>query len=53
MDKEIARDGLLPNAHRELLQLAARWRIDPENMEKHTAELVNAARKFHFIDEIW
>lgn len=24
MDKEIARDGLLPNAHRELLQLAAR-----------------------------
>ena len=45
MDKEIARDGVLLNARHELLRLAARWRVDPDNLEKHTAELVNAARK--------
>lgn len=44
MDKEIARDGVLPNAGPELLRLAARWRVDPDDLEKHTAELVNAAR---------
>ncbi|KAI1501372.1 hypothetical protein F5X99DRAFT_383024 [Biscogniauxia marginata] len=43
MDKEIARDGVLPNAKAELVRLAARWRVDPDNLEKYTAELVNAA----------
>lgn len=45
MDKEISRDGVLPNARNELLRLAARWRVDSDNLEKHTAELANAARE--------
>lgn len=43
MDKELARDGVLPNAKHELLRLAARWRVDPNDVERATAELINAA----------
>ncbi|KAH6617171.1 hypothetical protein F5144DRAFT_623948 [Chaetomium tenue] len=43
MDKEFARDGVLPNAKPELLRLAARWRVDPDDLERTTAELINTA----------
>jgi hypothetical protein len=46
MDKELARDGVLPNAKPELLRLAARWRVDPDDLERATAELINAAGMF-------
>jgi hypothetical protein len=46
MDKEFARDGIMVNARDEILRLAARWRVSPEDdLEKKTAELVNGARK--------
>lgn len=48
MDKEIARDGVLSNAGEDLIRLAARWRVDPDNLEKHTAELVNCARESYY-----
>lgn len=43
MDKEMARDGILPNAKAELLRLAARWRVDPNDTDRVTAELINTA----------
>ncbi|KAI8633674.1 hypothetical protein F5Y19DRAFT_461999 [Xylariaceae sp. FL1651] len=43
MDKELARDGILPNAKAEILRLAARWRVDPDDVEQATAELINTA----------
>lgn len=47
MDKELARDGVLPNAKPELLRLAARWRVNPDDdLERATAELINAAGMF-------
>lgn len=45
MDKEMARDGVLANAKPELVRLAARWRVRPEDVEQKTAELINAAGK--------
>lgn len=46
MDKEFARDGIMVNAKAEILRLAARWRVSPDDdLEKKTAELVNGARK--------
>ena len=48
MDRDIVRDGVLPNAGPELLRLAMRWRVNPENLERHTAELINTARAFFF-----
>jgi hypothetical protein len=48
MDKEFARDGIMVNAKDEILRLAARWRVSPDDdLEKKTAELVNGARKLH------
>lgn len=43
MDKEMARDGVLGNARQEYLRLAARWRVDPNDVERATAELINTA----------
>lgn len=43
MDKEMARDGVLANAREEYLRLAARWRVDPDDVERATAELLNTA----------
>lgn len=43
MDKEMARDGVLKNAKAEIVRLAARWRVDPEDLDRATAELINTA----------
>jgi hypothetical protein len=44
MDKEMARDGVLKNAKKELVRLAARWRVSPDDdLEQKTAELINTA----------
>ena len=43
MDKEMARDGILVNAKAEILRLAARWRVDPDDLDRATAELINTA----------
>ncbi|KAJ4287773.1 hypothetical protein N0V90_012477 [Kalmusia sp. IMI 367209] len=44
MDKEFARDGVMVNARDEILRLAARWRVSPDDdLERKTAELVNGA----------
>ena len=45
MDKELARDGVLVNAKPEMLRLAARYRVDPNDLERATAELINTAGK--------
>ena len=45
MDKEMARDGVLKNAKEEILRLAARWRVDPNDIDRATAELINTAGK--------
>jgi hypothetical protein len=41
MDIEMARDGALKNAKPEIIRFAARWRVDPDQIEKITAELMN------------
>lgn len=51
MDKEMARDGVLPDAKPELLRLAARWRVDPDDLDRATAELINTAGEFHLFQE--
>jgi hypothetical protein len=43
MDIEMARDGVLKNAKPEIIRFAARWRVDPDQIEKITAELMNTA----------
>jgi hypothetical protein len=43
MDIEMARDGALKNAKPEIIRFAARWRVDPDQIEKITAELMNTA----------
>ena len=45
MDKEMARDGVMVNAKEEYLRLAARWRVDPDDLDRATAELINTAGK--------
>ena len=56
MDKEMARDGVLGNAKAELVRLAARWRVDPDEVDRKTAELINTASEsypFHLKYDIW
>lgn len=48
MDKEMARDGVMGNAREEYLRLAARWRVDPDDVERATAELINTAGMLAF-----
>jgi len=43
MDMEPARDGVLKNAKPELLKIAARFRVDPNDIERACAEIQNAA----------
>lgn len=45
MDQELARDGVLKNAKPEMLRLAARYRVDPDDLERATAELINTASR--------
>lgn len=53
MDKELARDGVLPNAKHDLLRLAARWRVDPNDVERATAELINTACLYFHDENLW
>jgi hypothetical protein len=43
MDAEPARDGVLANAKEEILRIAARYRVNPNDLDRATAELQNAA----------
>ncbi|KAH8434288.1 questin oxidase family protein [Aspergillus melleus] len=43
LDLEPARDGVLKNAGPELRRVAARYRVDPNDLERATAELQNTA----------
>lgn len=43
MDLEEARDGVLKNANPELCRIAARYRVNPRDLELATAELMNTA----------
>ncbi|KAF2811537.1 uncharacterized protein BDZ99DRAFT_559618 [Mytilinidion resinicola] len=43
MDMEPARDGVLKNAKPELLKIAARFRVDPNDIERACAEVQNTA----------
>ncbi|KAJ5124900.1 uncharacterized protein N7515_008725 [Penicillium bovifimosum] len=43
LDLEPARDGVLKNAGPELTRVAARYRVDPNDLERATAELQNTA----------
>ncbi|OQD63897.1 hypothetical protein PENPOL_c008G00514 [Penicillium polonicum] len=43
LDLEPSRDGVLKNAAPELTRVAARYRVDPNDLERATAELQNTA----------
>ncbi|KAF3384872.1 Oxidoreductase AflY [Penicillium rolfsii] len=43
LDLEPARDGVLKNAGPELIRVAARYRVDPNDLDRATAELQNTA----------
>ncbi|KAL9050446.1 MAG: hypothetical protein Q9162_006627 [Coniocarpon cinnabarinum] len=43
MDQEFARDGVLKNAKQNMVRLVARYRVDPDDLERATAELQNTA----------
>lgn len=42
-DVEQARDGVLVTAFPEICRIAARYRVDPNDLERATAELINSA----------
>lgn len=46
LDLEPARDGVLKNAGQDLIRVAARYRVDPNDLDRATAELQNTAGKF-------
>lgn len=41
--KEMIRDGVCANAGKEMGRIAARYRVDPNDLERATAELINTA----------
>jgi hypothetical protein len=43
LDLEPARDGVLKNAGPDLIRVAARYRVNPNDLERATAELQNTA----------
>lgn len=42
-DAEQSRDGVLVKAKSELCRIAARYRVDPNDLERATAELINSS----------
>ena len=42
-DVEQARDGILVKAKSEICRIAARYRVDPNDLDRATAELINTA----------
>lgn len=46
--KEMVRDGVCANAGIEIGRVAARFRVDPKDLERATAELINSAGKVLF-----
>ena len=42
-DVEQARDGVLVKAKSEICRIAARYRVDPNDLDRATAELINTA----------
>jgi hypothetical protein len=48
LDLEPARDGVMKNAGPDLLRVAARYRVDPNDLDRATAELQNTAGKLYF-----
>lgn len=45
-DGNKVRDGLLVRAPDEMISLAAQWQVKPDELEKKTAEMINAAAYF-------
>ncbi|EED16359.1 conserved hypothetical protein [Talaromyces stipitatus ATCC 10500] len=43
LDREPARDGVMVKAKDEIIRIAARYRVDPNDLERATAELQNTA----------
>lgn len=43
--KEMVRDGVCANAGKEIGVVAARYRVDPSDLDRATAELINSAGK--------
>lgn len=46
-DQNQMRDGPLARARQSMVNYASQWRVDPENLEEATAEMINAAGKSH------
>lgn len=42
-DGDKLRDGILTRAPHEMIRYASRWRVDPDDLERRTAEMINAA----------
>lgn len=53
LDLEPARDGVLKKAGPELRRVAARYRVDPNDLERATAELQNTAGQFFAVLLTW
>jgi Questin oxidase-like len=45
-DGNKVRDGLLVRAPQEMIAIAAQWQVKPQDLEKKTAEMINAAAYF-------
>ena len=54
-DIEQARDGILAKSFDEIVRIAARYRVDPNDLDRATAELINTAGESatlsHFLKE--
>lgn len=44
--EEMVRDGVCKHAFKEMAQIAARYRVDPKEIQRATAELINTSSKF-------
>ena len=45
MRVEFVKDGVLANAYDEMVAIASRYRVDPNDLERATAELINTIGK--------
>lgn len=51
-DVEQARDGILVKAKAEICRIAARYRVDPNDLDRATAELINTAGESAVLENV-
>lgn len=45
-DDNKVRDGIIARAKDEIVEYASRWRVEPDQLEEATAEMINACGKY-------